>query len=157
MRVQTTNPDLAHFATKMARTTSDIIINAIMPPRVISIQGDLLIINQGGDAIVKGRKYKLVQLGKRLVDPYTKESLGQEEQDAGIIEIVDSTDRTSKARIIKKILITSVSVVLENNFIIRPISEINSHGMKKKINIDKEEKSVNRRIDKLKTKSKDDW
>ena len=73
---------------------------AIYPITVISRQGDLLTLNQGGETVKIGKTYRLVKLGKRLKDPYTGESLGAEELDVGVVEVKSRTDRTSSAKLI---------------------------------------------------------
>ena len=73
---------------------------AIFPITVISRNGDLLTLNQGGETIKIGKSYRLVKLGKRLKDPYTGESLGPDEIDVGVVEIKNRTDRTATAKLV---------------------------------------------------------
>ena len=64
------------LARRRWRLIGQVIQNAIYPARIIDLDGDTVTIGQGGKTINKGEIYELVQLGKRLIDPYTKESLG---------------------------------------------------------------------------------
>ena len=91
---------------------------AIYPITVVSRQGDLLTLNQGGETIKIGKTYRLVRLGKQLKDPYTGESLGAEELDVGVVEIKSRTDRTSSAKLISG-FIEEGDVF--NNLLIRPM------------------------------------
>jgi hypothetical protein len=58
-------------------------------------------LGQGGKTVTIGKLYKLIELGKSLVDPYTGESLGQEEIPIGLVKISGVQSKTSMARIIE--------------------------------------------------------
>jgi curli biogenesis system outer membrane secretion channel CsgG len=73
---------------------------AIFPIAVVALSGVHATFNQGGETVQVGRRYSLVVLGRNLVDPYTKESLGQEEHEVGRAEVISVTDRTAVARVI---------------------------------------------------------
>lgn len=42
-----------------------------------------LVINQGGDSLRGGQRFRAMLLGETLTDPYTKEELGQTEEEVG--------------------------------------------------------------------------
>ena len=73
---------------------------AIYPIAVVSVSNDVVTFNQGGETVQVGRVYRLVKLGANLQDPYTKESLGQEELEVGRAEVISVTDRTASAKVI---------------------------------------------------------
>ena len=87
----------------------------------------------------------------------TKEFLGRDEEDAGIVEVVSVTDRMSKVKIIKQ----KQNVIQEFDkgvsFILRPKFGAGSQKGSKGPDIEKESKAIKKRIKKLKEKSKDDW
>ena len=145
------------LADKIALRISETITNSIMPPQIISLTGKELIINQGGDAMVKGRRFNIFKLGKRLYDPDTNESLGREETLSGVVQIVRSTSKTSVAKLIKKIKIKSYSEFTNDLFVLRPDPKQQSAGGFKRKSVDAADKEMKKRMDKLKKKSKDDW
>jgi hypothetical protein len=90
---------LSRLAFDVAADLGESINFAIYPVSVVSSQEDgTLTLNQGGHTVQVGRYYRLVQLGKDLVDPYTKETLGREEIDLGKVEITSTTAKTSVAK-----------------------------------------------------------
>ena len=77
------------------------ILNAIFPISVVSVNGKNLTLGQGGVTVKKGLKYKLIQYGNKISDPVTKESLGFEEIEIGIVKIVSVRAKTSTAVVVK--------------------------------------------------------
>ena len=92
---------LGDAARKAASDAGEKILNAIFPIRVISMNNSNAVLAQGGDTLKKGDLYQLVQLGSRIVDPYTKESLGREELVIGQIQITDVQAKSSSAKIVR--------------------------------------------------------
>ena len=128
-----------------------------MPPQIISVTGKDLIINQGGDAMKAGRRFNIYRLGKRLYDPDTDESLGREETLSGVVQILRSTDKTSVAKLIKKIKIKSFKDLSNDLYVLRPDPKQKSAGGFKRKSVKQADKEMNKRMDKLKKKSKSDW
>ena len=77
-----------------------LINTAIYPLAVVAASGEQLTFNQGGETVQVGRVYRIVTLGKALVDPYTRELLGQEETEVARAEVTAVTDRTANARVV---------------------------------------------------------
>lgn len=101
------NPGRFHSGTSLSQYANDVgadigqLINmAIYPIAVVGANGNQVTLNQGGDTVQVGRIYRLVSLGQTLIDPYTKETLGQEEREVANAEIISVTDRTATARIV---------------------------------------------------------
>ncbi|NBO14447.1 MAG: hypothetical protein EBV20_04850 [Betaproteobacteria bacterium] len=94
------NTSLSEYANDIGTDIGQVINMAIYPIAVVGANGDQVTLNQGGDTVQVGRIYRLVSLGQNLVDPYTKESLGQEEREVGRAEITSVTDRTATAKIV---------------------------------------------------------
>jgi hypothetical protein len=92
---------LGDAARQAASSAGEKILNAIFPIRVVSLTGSSAVLAQGGGTLKNGDLYKLVQLGSRIVDPYTKESLGREEMVIGRIQITDVQSRSSSAKVVR--------------------------------------------------------
>jgi len=91
---------LGQYATDIGADIGQVINTAIYPVAVVGISGSEITLNQGGDTVQVGRVYRIVSLGKSLVDPYTNESLGPEEREIAQAEVVSVTDRTAVAKVI---------------------------------------------------------
>ncbi len=91
---------LSQYASEIGSDIGHVISTAIYPIAVVAVSGSEVTFNQGGDTVQLGRVYRVVSLGQNLVDPHTKESLGQEESEVGRVEITTVTDRTANARLI---------------------------------------------------------
>lgn len=94
------NTSLSQYANDIGNDIGQVINAAIYPISVVGASPDQVTLNQGGDTVQVGRIYRLVTLGQNLIDPYTKESLGQEEREVARVEITSVTDRTSTAKIV---------------------------------------------------------
>ena len=73
---------------KLAQSLVDQAIQNIFPLRVIRVEGNQLILNEGGVRVRPGERYIVYQLGAPLKDPYTREPLGRVEKPVGEAEIV---------------------------------------------------------------------
>ena len=91
---------LSQYAADIGADLGQVIGTAIYPIAVVSGTETEVTLNQGGDTVQVGRIYRLVTLGQNLVDPYTRESLGQEEREIAKAEIMSVTDRTSTAKVV---------------------------------------------------------
>jgi curli biogenesis system outer membrane secretion channel CsgG len=91
---------LSQYAADIGADLGQVIGTAIYPIAVVSGTESEVTLNQGGDTVQVGRIYRLVTLGQNLVDPYTRESLGQEEREVARAEIINVTDRTATAKVV---------------------------------------------------------
>jgi len=91
---------LSQYAADIGADLGQVIGTAIYPIAVVSGTESEVTLNQGGDTVQVGRIYRLVTLGQNLVDPYTRESLGQEEREVARAEIISVTDRTATAKVV---------------------------------------------------------
>jgi len=113
---------LAKAAHSLAYKAGETIVNAIYPVRVVSGTPEQLTLGQGGKTIQKGEEYNIVRLGKRIIDPYTKESIGREEIIVGKVQIIDVQAKSSTAEIISSH--ENLLPGIENmSLIIRPLKE----------------------------------
>ena len=85
---------------KIARVLTDQLIYNIFPPKIVGVRGREVILNMGGNTLDVGDRFVVYGLGKRIVDPYTHESLGREEKRKGEIEIVRVTHKMAYGRIV---------------------------------------------------------
>ena len=144
----------------LADTVGETILNAIYPVRVVSGTPTQVTLGQGGQTIQKDREYNIVKLGKRIVDPYTKESIGREEIIVGTVEIIDVQAKSSTARIISSHEDLSLSIK-NMSLIIRPLKKSNEalssqdEVLSKKVN--EVVKSGKESIKKIEQNSADDW
>jgi len=91
----------ASIATVVADRIGRKILDAIYPLVVVSVNGEILTLGQGGSQVKEGDHLELFMYGERLVDPYTKEFLGREEIKVGMIEITRVNPKQSHARILQ--------------------------------------------------------
>lgn len=91
---------LSQYAADVGTDIGQVIGTAIYPIAVVGGNDTEITFNQGGDTVQVGRIYRLVSLGQPLVDPYTRESLGPQEQEVARAEVTSVTDRTATARIV---------------------------------------------------------
>jgi hypothetical protein len=105
-------------ADRLSKSVGQKIVNAIFPVYVLSVDGNFLTLGQGGKTVGKGSVYSLVRLGKRMIDPYTKESLGRKETTVGSVRITDTQAKMSTAVILK--LTIKMSSLSKGDFIVRP-------------------------------------
>ena len=112
--------DYRALAKDGGRVIGQTIQNAIYPARIVAIDGDMVTIGQGGKTFVRNEIYELVQLGKRMIDPYTKESLGFQEIPVGKIKIERVQSKQSTGRIIE-ITLDDATQLIGYKHIVRPL------------------------------------
>ncbi len=76
------------------------ILNAIYPILVVSVTGDTVTLGQGGSGLKCGDRFDVFEFGERMIDPYTKESIGREELFIATIEVTRVSPRQSYATIV---------------------------------------------------------
>lgn len=109
------------LASDVASELGEEINFAIYPAAVIALSNSHeMTINQGGQTLQIGGKYRIVELGKELIDPYTRESLGRQESDVGTVEIIRATDRMATARLVMGAI---SSPFKKDRYILRPVLE----------------------------------
>ena len=71
------------------------IVTEIFPVSVVSLDGDQVVLSQGGQSLQVGQRWKAVFLGEELKDPQTGNSLGRKETPVGTIRIDRVAAQTS--------------------------------------------------------------
>ncbi|MCK5680036.1 hypothetical protein KAI46_04410 [bacterium] len=158
-KVNGTSCHYPEMALKAASSFGKKISESVFPIAVVSVSEESITLGQGGKTIRIGQKFKLIEYGKNIFDPYTGESLGQEEIPIGLIKIVAVQAKTSRAKIIN--LKLDIEKYFEpGRFIVRAINEKSfykkepSKQPKNRENTLKETFPVKSRRNKF---SKDDW
>ncbi len=94
------SPDTA--LTKMvSQSVGETILYAIYPLLIEKVTGKTVTIGQGGKGINSGDTYELFLRGDKIVDSYTKESLGYDERKIGVVEITSVRSKTSTGKIVE--------------------------------------------------------
>ena len=89
---------------KLAVQIGQIVLGSVYPIRIVNASSSQVVLGQGGKTVKSGDFFKVYQLGKKLIDPYTKESLGREEIEVAVIQINNVKSKTSDAKILESIL-----------------------------------------------------
>lgn len=112
-----------------ARITNALLEN-IYPIRIVQItKTGNIVLNQGGNSLKKGMKMNVMQLGAKMIDPYTKESLGRTETNIAQIEITRVTAKLSYAKLVKGAL-----SLLKKNDICRREKSQNNYSSQEEVN-----------------------
>jgi len=111
---------LSQLARRGGSEIGETILNAIFPIMVASYSNNAVTLGQGGNDIQIGDRYRLVQYGEPIVDPYTQESLGREERSVGVIEITSVQAKLSNASVIET-TVDLGSQFRQGDFIVRPM------------------------------------
>lgn len=74
-------------------------IDAIYPLLVVSVDGDVATINQGGDTVKVGSTYEVYRYGEKIIDPYSRESLGRSEKLVGVLTVERVNPKASLGRL----------------------------------------------------------
>lgn len=72
------------------------IVDVAYPIKIVSIDGDNVIVNRGRGAIVKDEILKVYSAGEIMVDPDTKDNLGYNEAYIGSLQITEVNEKISK-------------------------------------------------------------
>ncbi len=92
-----------NLVTRAARQIADMVSDALYPIRVAAI-GDTgaIILNQGGKRFSEGEIFEIHKIGNDILDPETKQSLGQEEIPLATVKITKILPRISYAAVVQK-------------------------------------------------------
>lgn len=83
---------VAEMMDSLAGQIGSAVVAEIFPVTVVSVEGDQVVLSQGGESLQNGQHWKTVYLGEEIKDPQTGRSLGRHEIPLGTIRI----DRVSK-------------------------------------------------------------
>ena len=77
------------------------VMEAIYPIMVTAVTSTGVVLGQGGESMTTGLIFDLFRLGERMIDPYTKESIGRVEEWVAAVEITRATNKQSYAKLVK--------------------------------------------------------
>ncbi|MEH6466712.1 MAG: hypothetical protein V7722_03700, partial [Porticoccus sp.] len=146
---------IVSMAKKVGDAVAQNILLNFFPIIVEAVEGDTLVLGQGGNTLRQGQMFTLVQYGNEVFDSYTKESLGRTENNVGTVEVVEVHSKQSRARIVKSSIDMS-SAFKPREFIVR-LLPTKSTSINKTEQINKVKSDASKRIKKLKSVSDDDW
>jgi curli biogenesis system outer membrane secretion channel CsgG len=90
---------LQDMETAIARDVVAAIVARTFPITVVSIDGNNVVLSQGGQSVTTGARYAIVSMGKELKDPQTGESLGRVETPCCVAVIDKVTPKLSYAHL----------------------------------------------------------
>ncbi len=117
-----------------SKKIGETILNAIFPILVESIKGNVVILGQGGESISRGQQMQLILRGDKIIDSYTKESLGRSEEVIGLIKITSVTPKQAYGNIINTTKDNLEEIFKPKMILVRPLTdEFNKEQQKIKI------------------------
>ena len=117
-----------------SKKIGETILNAIFPILVESIKGNVVILGQGGESISRGQQMQLILRGDKIMDSYTKESLGRSEEVIGMIKITSVTPKQAYGNIINTTKDNLEELFKPKMILVRPLTdEFNKEQQKIKI------------------------
>lgn len=103
---------LREMTAQMSEWVANHIVDVVFPAKVLAKTDKQVTINRGeGSGIQRGEEWRVFAVGKELIDPDTKESLGKEEILAGRVRIIDVLPKFSKAEVIEDLGIEAGAIL----------------------------------------------
>jgi curli biogenesis system outer membrane secretion channel CsgG len=96
------------------------LVQRIYPIRVVNVNGDEVVLNAGGNSLREGMIFNVFKEGKKIVDPYTGESLGKTEIKVGEVQVTRVDSKVTYAKHINGAQIFSGQVLRERASVNRP-------------------------------------
>ena len=96
------NRVIADLSRQLSELASQAIVTKFFPITVVALQGDDVILSQGGKVIQAGKRYHVYQLGDELKDPQSGRSLGRVESECCVVEINRVTTDVAYGRLVEK-------------------------------------------------------
>ena len=91
--------DIFTISKKVGARVGFTVLNAIYPIQVTGVTEKIMVdLNTGGDVVSVGQVFDLMQLGEKIKDSYTKESLGKRETKIGTVEITQVSPKQSRGK-----------------------------------------------------------
>lgn len=90
----------ARLSNMVSKKISTQLLQAIYPLKVIKVSGNQIYLNMGGVNVKAGQRYNVYHLGERLIDPYTKESLGRTESKIATIKVTEVKTKYAVATVL---------------------------------------------------------
>jgi hypothetical protein len=94
-RVIDGNSMAAEMMNSLSARIGSAIVTEIFPITVVALNGDQVVLSQGGESLAEGQRWQAVYLGEELKDPQTGKSLGRNEIPLGTIRVDRVSSQTS--------------------------------------------------------------
>lgn len=85
---------------QISDATSGKVVGRLFPITVVAVDGDQMVLSQGGKALSAGKRYEVVLRGKEFKDPQTGQSLGRMEEHCCVIEVTQVMPQMSRAVVV---------------------------------------------------------
>ena len=119
-KLEQVNSNAEKLASLISKRLSRKVIDTFYPAKLIYINNKEMIVDQGSDFFDKKTKYKIIILGKRIIDETTGTVSGRVEKEIGLSNYISGSVRQSKLKIHK--LNTNYSnLKIDGSVIIRPV------------------------------------
>jgi curli biogenesis system outer membrane secretion channel CsgG len=105
------NRVIADLSRQLSELASQAVVTKFFPITVVALQGDDVILSQGGKVIQTGKRYHVYQLGDELKDPQSGRSLGRTELECCVVEVNRVTPDMAYGRLIDKKITLPVSLI----------------------------------------------
>lgn len=145
-------PDTA-LAKMTSQAVGETVLYAIYPILIEKVSGDSVTIGQGGKGIKSGDTYEVFLRGEKIVDSYTKESLGYDERKVGVVEITNVRSKTSSARVVESSVDLAV-VFKPKKLVLRPLKKADGGSAP---SVKEVRKAVRKKREERDKKYEDDW
>lgn len=86
---------VSEMMSSLAGQIGSAVVTEIFPVTVVSINGDQVVLSQGGESLQAGQHWQSVLLGEEFKDPQTGRSLGRNEMPLGTVRIDRVSTQTS--------------------------------------------------------------
>lgn len=87
---------------QISDATSGKVVGRLFPITVVAVNGDQVVLSQGGRALTAGKRYDVVLRGREIKDPQTGQSLGRLEDHCCVIEVTQVLPQMSQAVVVSK-------------------------------------------------------
>lgn len=101
----------ADLLQQLSELAAQAVVRKFFPITVVALQGDDVVLSQGGKAVQSGKHYRVYQLGNELKDPQSGQSLGRMESECCVVEVNRITPETAYGRIVDKRLALPATLV----------------------------------------------
>ena len=91
----------ADLTGKLAGQAAGAVVKALFPLTVVSVEGDVVVLSQGGEMVSQGDVYDVVLRGKEIKDPQTGRVIGRVEKHCCTVEVTRVTPEMSYATVLK--------------------------------------------------------
>jgi curli biogenesis system outer membrane secretion channel CsgG len=93
---------VANLSSGLSEQAAQKIVSHLFPVTILSVDGDDVVLSQGGEALKEGGRYQVVVRGKEMKDPQTGQSLGRLEKPCCIVLVTKVSPQLSYGTLANK-------------------------------------------------------